>query len=266
MIRVIVLGAPGKMGRRLVDLIRHDPELTLVGALAHAAHPALGRDVGELAGAGAVGIPLTCDLDGLLPQADVLVDFSVAEATMAALPAAAAARKALVIGTTGFTALHRQAIASVSQHLPCFLAPNMSVGVNVLFRLLRQASALLPGYDVEILEAHHRTKVDAPSGTALRLAAIVAEQRGQTLEDVAVYGRQGLVGRRSDAEIGLQAVRAGDIVGEHTVLFGGLGERLELIHRTQNRDTFAHGALRAAKWIIHQAPGLYSMEDLLHLT
>jgi 4-hydroxy-tetrahydrodipicolinate reductase len=148
----------------------------------------------------------------------------------------------------------------------CFLAPNMSVGVNALFQILRQVAALLPDYDVEIIEAHHRTKVDAPSGTALRLAAIVAERREQRLEDVAVYGRQGIVGRRTDPEIGIQAIRAGDIVGEHTVIFGGLGERLELVHRTQNRDTFAHGALRAAKWIVQQPPGLYSMEDLLRFT
>jgi 4-hydroxy-tetrahydrodipicolinate reductase len=136
----------------------------------------------------------------------------------------------------------------------------------VLFQLLRQAAALLPDYDVEIIEAHHRTKMDAPSGTALRMAAIVAERRGRQLEEVAVYGRQGIVGRRTDPEIGIQAIRAGDIVGEHTVLFGGIGERLEFVHRTQNRDTFAHGALRAAKWIVRQAPGVYSMEDLLRLT
>ena len=266
MIRIIVIGAPGKMGRRLVDLIRLDPELTLTGAVAHSAHAALGRDVGDIAGVGVVGVPLEHDLAKLLPQADVVIDFSVAEATIASLRLAAAAHRAMVIGTTGFTAAHRDEIARLSQRMQCFLAPNMSVGVNVLFQLLRRAAVLLPNYDVEIIEAHHRTKVDAPSGTALRLGAIVAEQRGQTLDDVAMYGRQGVVGRRTDREIGIQAIRAGDIVGEHTVIFGGPGERLELIHRTQNRDTFAHGALRAAKWIIQQPPGLYSMEDLLQLT
>jgi 4-hydroxy-tetrahydrodipicolinate reductase len=264
--RVIVIGAPGKMGRRLVDLIRTDPELALTGAVAHSAHPALGRDIGEIAGMGGVGVPLASDLATLLPQADVVIDFSVAAATMAYLRLVTTAQKAMVIGTTGFSAAQRDEIARLSQGIQCFLAPNMSVGVNVLFQLLRHAATLLPNYDVEIIEAHHRTKVDAPSGTALRLGAIVAERRGQTLDDVAMYGRQGVVGRRTDPEIGIQAIRAGDIVGEHTVIFGGMGERLELIHRTQNRDTFAHGALRAAKWIVQQPPGLYSMEDLLQLT
>jgi 4-hydroxy-tetrahydrodipicolinate reductase len=144
------------------------------------------------------------------------------------------------------------------------MAPNMSLGVNVLFQVLRHVATVLGAdYDVEILEAHHRTKVDAPSGTALRMAAIVAETQGRSLDDVAVYGRQGMVGRRSQTEIGIQAIRAGDIVGEHTVIFGGIGERLELVHRTQSRDTFAQGAIRAAKWIVQQSPGLYSMEDLL---
>ena len=266
LIRIIVIGAPGKMGRRLVDLIQTDPELTLTGAVTHREHPALGRDAGEVAGVGVVGVPLGSDLAALLPQAEVVIDFSVAEATLAYLRLTAAAQKAMVIGTTGFTGAQRDDIARLSQGMRCFLAPNMSVGVNVLFQLLRRAAVLLPNYDVEIIEAHHRTKVDAPSGTALRLGTIVAEQRGQTLDDVAIYGRQGIVGRRADPEIGIQAIRAGDIVGEHTVIFGGLGERLELIHRTQNRDTFAHGALRAAKWIVQQPPGLYSMEDLLQLT
>jgi 4-hydroxy-tetrahydrodipicolinate reductase len=254
------------MGRRLIDLLRTDAELQLTGALAHAAHPALGRDVGEVAGVGVVGVPLQCDLARLLPQADVVIDFSRAEATMAYVGLASAARKAMVIGTTGFSPAQQDEIGRLSQHMPCFLAPNMSVGVNVVFQLLRQAASLLPDYDVEIVEAHHRTKVDAPSGTALRMAAIVAGQRGMQLGDVAVYGRQGMVGRRTDPEIGIQAIRAGDIVGEHTVLFGGTGERLEIAHRTQNRDTFAYGALRAAKWIVQQPPGLYSMEDLLRFT
>jgi 4-hydroxy-tetrahydrodipicolinate reductase len=265
-IRVIVIGAPGKMGRRLIDLLRTDSELQLTGALAHAAHPALGRDVGEIAGVGVIGVPLESDLAKLLPAADVVIDFSIAEATMAYLRLVAAAQKAMVIGTTGFSAAQRDEITRLSQRMPCFLAPNMSIGVNILFQLLRQAAVLLPDYDVEIIEAHHRTKVDAPSGTALRMAAIVAERRGRKLEEVAVYGRQGIVGRRTSPEIGLQAIRAGDIVGEHTVIFGGIGERLEFVHRTQNRDTFAHGALRAAKWLVRQAPGVYSMEDLLRLT
>lgn len=267
MIRVIVTGATGRMGRRVLALAHADPELQIVGAVTHAAHQALGRDAGEVAGTGMLGVPLTADCAALLPQAEVLIDFSVTEAAMALVRLAAAHHTALVMGTTGFSAAQQEEIHHLSQAMPCFLAPNMSVGVNVMFQVLRQlAAALGPGYDVEILEAHHRTKVDAPSGTALRLAAIVAEAHKQQLDDVAVYGRKGLIGRRSDREIGIQAIRAGDIVGEHTVLFGGPGERLELVHRSQSRDTFASGALRAAKWIRQQPHGLYSMEDLLRLT
>ena len=263
MIPVIVIGAPGKMGRRLLDLIRLDPELELVGALAHSAHPALGKDVGELAGIGPVGISLDDDLAAMLPKADVIIDFSRAAATMEYMPMVATAQKAMVIGTTGFTASQQADIIRLSTTMRCFLAPNMSLGVNVLFQVLRQVAALLPDYDVEIIEAHHRTKVDAPSGTALHMAAIIAEILHRNLDDVAVYGRQGIVGRRSDCEIGIQAIRAGDIVGEHTIIFAGVGERVEFIHRSQNRDTFARGALRAARWIVQQPPGLYNMEDLL---
>ncbi|HEY7493103.1 MAG TPA: 4-hydroxy-tetrahydrodipicolinate reductase [Candidatus Tectomicrobia bacterium] len=267
MIRVIVIGAPGRMGRRVIDLLRTDAELALVGALAYAAHPALGRDAGEVAGGGPLGIRLTHDLTSILPQADVVIDFSVPAATIDALRLVADFQKAMVIGTTGFTASQRTEIADLSKTIRCFMAPNMSVGVNVLFQVLRQVAILLGAdYDVEIMEAHHRTKVDAPSGTALRMAAIVAETQGRSLDDVAVYGRQGMVGQRSHTEIGIQAIRAGDIVGEHTVIFGGIGERLELVHRTQSRDTFAQGAIRAAKWIVQQSPGLYSMENLLQLT
>ena len=254
------------MGRRVIDLVHADPALTLVGAITHAAHPALGRDAGEVAGIGPIGVVLEHACARTLPQAEVIIDFSVADAALAYVRLAAAHQKAIVIGTTGFTALQHEEISRLSQSIPCFIAPNMSVGVNVMFQVLRQLVTLLgPGYDIEILEAHHRTKVDAPSGTALRMAAIIAEAHGNRLDDVAVYGRRGMIGRRSDTEIGIQVVRAGEIVGEHTVLFGGPGERLELVHRSQSRDTFASGALRAAKWVIQQPCGLYSMEDLLRL-
>jgi 4-hydroxy-tetrahydrodipicolinate reductase len=252
------------MGRRVVDVMRADTALQLVGAVSHAAHPALGRDAGEVAGVGPLGVSLTHNLVDVLPPADVIIDFSVPEATITYLRTAADLHKAMVIGTTGFTAAQREEIGQLSQRVPCLVAPNMSVGVQVMFQLLQQLVTLLgPDYDVEILEMHHRMKVDAPSGTALRMAAIVAEALGRKVDDVAVYERRGVVGRRSANEIGMQAVRAGDIVGEHTVIFGGIGERLELVHRSQSRDTFAQGALRAAKWIVRQPPGLYGMEDLL---
>ncbi len=266
MIRVIVTGATGKMGCRVIALVHADPELELVGAVTHATHPALGRDAGEVAGIGPLGIVLEPECTQTLPQAEVIIDFSVPDAALTYMRLAAAQQKGMVIGTTGFTALQREEIGRLSQHMRCFMAPNMSVGVNVMFQVVRQLVTLLgPDYDVEILEAHHRTKIDAPSGTALRLAAIMAEARDQKLDDVAVYGRRGMIGQRSDAEIGIQVIRAGEIVGEHTVLFGGPGERLELVHRSQSRDTFARGALRAAKWVLQQPVGLYSMEDLLRL-
>ena len=266
MIRVIVTGATGRMGCRVIDLVYADPELELVGAVTHATHPALGRDAGEVAGVGHLGVVLESDCTRTLQQAEVIIDFSVADAALTYMRLAAAHQKAMVIGTTGFTASQREEISRLSQRMRCFIAPNMSVGVNVMFQVLRQLVTLLgPDYDIEILEAHHRTKIDAPSGTALRLAAIVAEARDKKLEDVAVYGRHGVIGQRSDAEIGIQVIRAGEIVGEHTVLFGGPGERLEFVHRSQSRDTFARGAVRAAKWVMPQPVGLYSMEDLLRL-
>jgi len=265
-IHVMVTGATGRMGRRVIDLVHADPDLELVGAVTHAAHPAVGRDAGEVAGVGPLGIVVEHDCARALPQAEVIIDFSVADAALAYTRLAATHQKAMVIGTTGFTAAQHEEIRRLSQHMRCFMAPNMSVGVHVMFQVLRQLVTLLgPEYDVEILEAHHRTKIDAPSGTALRMAAIVAEARDKQLDDVAVYGRRGVIGQRSDAEIGIQVIRAGEIVGEHTVLFGGPGERLELVHRSQSRDTFARGALRAAKWVMQQAFGLYSMEELLRL-
>ena len=266
MIRVLVTGATGKMGRRVIDLVHADPELELVGAVTHRTHTALERDAGEVAGIGPIGVVLEHNCTRTLAQAHVIIDFSVADAALAYIRLAAAHTKAIVVGTTGFTASQHDEIRRLSQNMPCFIAPNMSVGVNVMLHVLRQLVTLLgPGYDIEILEAHHRTKVDAPSGTALRMAAVVAEARGNRLDDIAVYGRRGMIGRRSETEVGIQVVRAGEIVGEHTVLFGGLGERLELVHRSQSRDTFASGALRAAKWVMQQPRGLYSMEDLLHL-
>ena len=251
MIRVLVTGATGKMGRRVIDLVHADPELELVGAITHGTHAALGRDAGEVAGIGPLGVVVEHDCTRTLSQADVIIDFSVTDAALAYIRLAAAHAKAIVVGTTGFTAAQHADIRHLSQHMPCFMGPNMSMGVNVMLHVLGQLVTLLgPGYDIEILEAHHRTKVDAPSGTALRIAAVVAEARGNHLDDVA----------------GIQVVRAGEIVGEHTVLFGGPGERLELVHRSQSRDTFASGALRAAKWMMQQPWGLYSMEDLLRLT
>ena len=252
------------MGQRVIAMTQSDAQFTLAGAVARSQHPTVGRDVGEVVGGGVAGIRITDDAVPALAQGDVVIDFSVPEATVAYLKMASDLGKAMVIGTTGFTAAQHDEMQQLSRQVPCFLAPNMSVGVHVMYQALRQLVTLLgPDYDVEIIEAHHRTKVDAPSGTALRMASIVTEALGTNLDDVAIYGRQGRVGRRPDSAIGIQAVRAGDIVGEHTVLFGGIGERIELVHRSQSRDTFARGAVRAAAWIVRQSPGLYGMDDLL---
>lgn len=264
MIRIIVLGASGKMGQRVVTLLRSDPELELVGALTHQAHPDIGRDAGDVAGGGPLSVVVTHDMTPLLPRADVIIDFSTPDATLTYMPQIAASGKAMVIGTTGFSKQQLQQLQRFSVHMRCFVAPNMSLGVNVLLQAVRQVAAVLGAdYDVEIIEAHHRTKIDAPSGTALQAAAIIANALGRNLDEVAVYGRQGMVGKRSDTEIGIQSIRAGDIVGEHTVIFGGMGERLEFVHRSQSRDNFARGALRAAKWLYQQPAGIYGMEDLL---
>jgi 4-hydroxy-tetrahydrodipicolinate reductase len=252
------------MGRRLIALLHSDPNCTLAGAITHAGHGALGRDAGEIAGVGTLNIPVSANLADQVAKADVIIDFSVPEASLDYLRLAVEAGVAMVIGTTGFSAAEHDAIMAQSRQIPCLLAPNMSLGVQVMFQLLRQAAALLgPGYDIEVLEAHHRTKVDAPSGTAVRMGEILAEARQQTLDAAGVYGRQGQVGVRSGTEIGMHAIRGGDIVGEHTVIFAGTGERIELIHRSQSRDNFVQGAIRAAQWLVTQAPGWYGMEDVI---
>lgn len=264
MTRTIVTGATGRMGRRLIALIQDHPHCSLVGAVTHEAHEALGRDAGEIAGVGPLQVPVSANLAEPIANADVIIDFSVAGATLDYLRLAGAAGVPAVIGTTGFSAAERDAIVEQSRVIPCLLAPNMSLGVQVMFQLLRQAAALLgPGYDIEILEAHHRTKVDAPSGTAVRMGEILAEARQQTLDRAGVYGRQGHVGKRSDTEIGMHAIRGGDIVGEHTVIFAGTGERIEMIHRSQSRDNFVQGAIYAAQWLVAQPPGMYGMEDVV---
>ncbi len=261
---VVVAGAAGRMGSRLVALVHEDPDLRLAGALEAPGHPALHRDAGETAGIGRINVPISEDVEGLLGPGRVLIEFSVPDASLAHLRAVARAGGHAVIGTTGFSAAQREEIAALARRAPIMLAPNMSVAVTLAFRLLAiMARALGDEYDVEITETHHRFKKDAPSGTAVRMAEIVAEALGRDLDSVAVHGRHGLPGERPAKEIGVFSLRSGDVVGEHTVSFGTLGERLELTHRAHSRDTFARGALRAARWVAGQAPGLYSMHDVL---
>lgn len=265
-IRAVVTGAAGKMGGRMIALVREAPDFVLVGATERPGHPALGRDAGEVAGAGAAEVKVADALAPLLPGADVAIDFTAPEASVAHVRAAATTGRAIVVGSTGLSKEHLAEIRTHAQRIPCVVSPNMSVGVNVLYRLLAEAARLLgEDYDIELFEAHHHFKKDAPSGTALKMAQVLAEALGRDLEKVGVYGRRGMVGERPKQEIGIHTLRAGDIVGEHTVIFGGMGERIELTHRAHSRDNFGRGALRAARFAVRAAPGLYDMGDVLGL-
>jgi 4-hydroxy-tetrahydrodipicolinate reductase len=266
MTEVVVAGAAGRMGSRIVACLPGTPELRLAAALEAPRHPTLGRDAGEVAGGERLGVTIAADPAVAIARDRVLVEFSVPEATVEHLRLVADAGARAVIGTTGFSAAQRDEVAALARRAAIVLSPNMSVAVNVAFRLLAtMAKALGDEYDVEITETHHRFKKDAPSGTALRMAEIVAEALGRDLAQVAVYGRHGMPGERPPKEIGIQSLRSGDVVGDHTVTFGTLGERLELTHRSHSRDTFARGALRAARWVAGRPAGLYSMHDVLGL-
>jgi 4-hydroxy-tetrahydrodipicolinate reductase len=261
---VVVGGAAGRMGTRIVALLGEAPGLRLAAALEAPGHAALGRDAGEVAGAGRRGVLLTADPKAAITRDRLLVEFSVPEASLEHLRLVAEVGARAVIGTTGFSGAQREEIAALARRAAILVAPNMSVAVTLAFKLLAiMARALGDDYDVEITEIHHRFKKDAPSGTAVRMAEVIAEALGRNLEQVAVYGRQGLPGERTTTEIGVMSLRSGDVVGEHTVSFGTLGERLELTHRAHSRDTFARGALRAARWMAGRPPGLYSMHDVL---
>lgn len=252
------------MGARLVSLVQEHTRFQLAGAIEIAGHPAVGRDVGEVAGCGHLGIPIQDSLEPSLHHADVIIEFTSPKATLDHLRQAVEAQLAMVIGTTGLTESERQTLEQLASSIPCVVDSNMSVGINVLLHLLPQIVRALNGrYDMEVIEAHHNKKKDAPSGTALSLAQTLAQASGHKLSDVGVYARHGMIGERRPNEIGIQTIRAGDIVGDHTVLFGGPGERLELTHRAHTRDTFAQGALRAAEWVVTRPPGLYTMAHVL---
>lgn len=264
--KVAVSGAAGRMGKRILALAHEHPEIEVVGAVEAPSHPAIGNDAGEVAGIGSLGIPITSSVLETLEKCDVMIEFSVPEVSVEHVEAAAGQRKAIVIGTTGFTDEQKNRLRHVGGRTRCLVAPNMSMGVNLLFKLAeRVAVALGSDYDVEIVEAHHRMKKDAPSGTANKLAEIIASALKRDIRDVGVYGRKGIVGERTTDEIGVMALRAGDIVGEHTVMFVTNGERIELTHRAHSRDSFAKGAVLAALWLVGQPNGLYDMQDVLGL-
>ncbi len=261
---LVIGGAAGRMGMRIVALHGEVPGLRVAAALEAPSHPSIGRDAGEVAGIGRLGVPITGDAKAAITHDRMLVEFSVPEASLAHLRLVAATGARAVIGTTGFSSAQREEIAALAQRAAILVAPNMSVAVTLAFKVLAlMAKALGDAYDVEITEIHHRFKKDAPSGTAVRMAEVIAEALGRDLGRVGVYGRQGLPGERTPKEIGVMSLRSGDVVGEHTVSFGTLGERLELTHRAHSRDTFARGALRAVQWMIGRPPGLYSMHDVL---
>ncbi len=266
MLKMSVAGASGRMGSRIITLSRDIKEINLSGALEHKDHGELGNDIGNVIGIGPTGINITDNINEISSDSDVLIDFSSPSATIETLKLLSEKPIPVVIGTTGFSKDEIEHIRLYAQNTPCVFAPNMSVGVNLLLKVLSDIAKVTgDDYDVEIVEAHHRLKKDAPSGTAMKMAQVIASSLKRNLEETAVYSRHGLIGERTDREIGIQTVRAGDIVGEHTVMFGGLGERIEITHKASSRDTFARGALKAALWVYKQTPGLYDMQDVLGL-
>ncbi|PID71709.1 MAG: 4-hydroxy-tetrahydrodipicolinate reductase [Desulfobulbus propionicus] len=265
--RVIVAGAGGRMGQRIVQMVQRQEGLELVAAFEHPDSSLLGEDVGMISGIGTTGVLIEPGLESVVEKGDVVIDFTFHDATMEFAEIAAQHKRAMVIGTTGLTQdqLHRLKELADS-NFPCVHSPNMAVGVNVLFKLVEKAAAVLgDAYDVEIVEAHHRMKKDAPSGTALKLGEMAAGALGRDLNTVGVMERNGIIGERTAQEIGIQTIRGGDIVGEHTVYFAGAGERIEISHRATNRDNFARGAALAAAWIVGKDNGMYTMFDVLDL-
>lgn len=256
-------GAGGRMGRALIEAVANDAHTVLATAITRPGSDLLGLDAGRMAGVDEQGVLLTSDVAA---DCDVLIDFSLPEPSLAAVAACRAAGRPVVIGTTGYSPEQLDQVHAAAHHIPVLLAPNMSVGVNLAFKLIDMAAQVLnDNVDIEVLEAHHRNKVDAPSGTAVRIGEILAAATGRDLGKVAVYGREGNTGVRARDTIGFATVRAGDIVGEHTVLFAGEGERIEITHRASSRMNFALGGVRAAKWLRDQRPGLYGMDDVLGL-
>ena len=265
MLKVVIAGCSGRMGHALLEGVFADTELALHGALDRADSLQIGRDAGEQFGK-ISGVKISHDLEAALHGADVLVDFTRPEASLQYLAASQKAGVKLVIGTTGFNAEQKAQIQATSKHIGIVFAPNMSVGVTLLINLVQSAAKVLSeGYDIEIIEAHHRHKIDAPSGTALRLGEAAAAALGRDLKEYAVYGREGITGERDPNTIGFATVRGGDVVGDHTVLFAGIGERVELTHKASSRATFALGALRAAKFLADKKSGLFDMRDVLGL-
>ena len=266
MIRIAITGASGRMGRALIEATHIDEQSTLAAAIVRPDSSLVGADAGELASLGNLSVSLVGEMDAVLDQFDVLIDFTSPEATLSNMEKCIAAEKAMVIGTTGFSETQLKILEQHAQKIPVVFAANFSTGVTLALRLLETASRVMgEDADIEVIETHHRNKVDAPSGTALALGKAVADTLGRDLKDCAVYGREGITGVRDRNTIGFSTVRAGDVVGDHRVLFAADGERLEITHKASNRMAFSRGAVRAANWVAAAKPGLYSMFDVLGL-
>jgi len=266
MINVIIAGAAGRMGQRVALMVNKHPQLNYAAAFEATGNAAIGKDIGLLSAGEENGVIVGEGLESVIDRGDVIIDFTFHKATMEFARLAARHNTAMVTGTTGLSATDLTELSELAKDFPCVQAPNMSVCVNVLFKLAKKTAAILgDDYDIEVIEAHHNKKKDAPSGTALKLAEMAAEGVGRNIDEVAVCERNGIIGERNPREIGIQTIRAGDIVGEHTIYFAGQGERIELVHRAHSRDHFAKGAATAAAWIVDKKYGVYSMFDVLGL-
>jgi 4-hydroxy-tetrahydrodipicolinate reductase len=265
MMKIAIAGATGRMGKMLIEAVLNSPDAQLVGALEHDSCPLIGEDAGAFLGK-KTGVAIMADITKALSGTEFLIDFTRPEGTMAHLAVAQKTGSKMIIGTTGLSPEQIDALKKASTNLAIVFAPNMSVGVNATFKLLEIAAKMLnEGYDIEIIEAHHRHKVDAPSGTALRMGEVIAEALGEKLDNVAIYAREGHTGERKVGSIGFATIRGGDIVGDHTVLFAGEGERIEISHKSSSRQSYAQGSLRAARFLHGQSSGLYDMQDVLGL-
>ena len=264
--RVAICGAAGRMGKAILEVCTKIEDVLVTAAIEHASSPQLGSDSGEVAGIEKNNVPLVADITTVFTDFDVAIDFTLPGATINTLEKCKNTGKAMVIGTTGFDDAQKATIQSASKSIAIVFAPNMSIGVNLCFKLTELAAGIIgEGSDIEIIEAHHRMKKDAPSGTAVRLGEIVASKLGRNLKDCAIYGREGITAVRDKNSIGFETIRAGDIVGEHTVMFANTGERIEITHKATSRSTFASGAVHAARWLTGKGNGLYDMQDVLGL-
>ena len=266
MIKVIVCGGCGKMGSKVAQLIYRNKDMELIGIIEFPSHPDIGKDWGTIAGQGKTGIMVVDDLEAIIQDADQIVEFTNPKVSLQHLEIVAKYKKTMIVGTTGFSGEEILKMKSLSQNIPFLFSPNMSLGVNLLFKLAAETAVSLgDSYDIEIIESHHRFKKDAPSGTAKKLAQEITKAKGVNLDEVAIYGREGIIGERKKGEIGIHSIRSGDITGEHTVMFTALGERIELTHKAHSRDTFAYGTIQAINFMDDKPAGFYEMKDVLKI-